>query len=263
MINYIKKTYTPQVYYIVVPFIIMTVFLSFSQQINWLAVGLFMLVLGIIGNGVSGHRLIAHRQFNPANWVRPVLYFLCTLAAFAPVWYWRAQHWHHHKFSDKEVDVHSPHTKSFWDSFFGWALKNKYIKTVVKTERASLKESLEDSGIKFYNKYNYQVIWCFIGILGFVSLELLFAYLIFYWIEIARLGLITSLAHINMPFSYRNYDTDDKSYNNAILGYLTFGFGWHNNHHARPMSLDTQLKWWEFDFEAKIAKLINLIPGNR
>mgnify|MGYP003705132377 CR=1 FL=1 len=92
---------------------------------------------------------------------------------------------------------------------------------------------------------------------------LLLSYLIYYWIEVVRLGLITSVAHLNIPFSYRNFDTDDRSQNNLLLGYLTFGFGWHNNHHANPRDLDTQVRWWEFDLEAKIAKLINLIPGKR
>ena len=142
-------------------------------------------------------------------------------------------------------------------------LTYKYIKTVVRTEKASLKESLEDKNMRFYNKYNYHIIWLFVLVTGVLSLDLLLSYLIFYWIEILRLGLITSLAHTDAPFSYRNYDTDDKSYNNILLGYLTFGFGWHNNHHAKPMSLDNQVKWWEFDLEAKIAKMINLIPGTR
>ena len=263
MISYIKKTYTPQLYFVAVPFLILTLALATISSINWWAVIFFMLFLGIIGNGIVGHRLIAHRQFRPADWLRPILYLLCTMAAFAPVWYWRAQHWHHHKFSDTDVDVHSPHTKSLWDSFLGWALKNKYIKTVVRTEKASLKESLEDKNMRFYNKYNYHIIWLFVLVTGVLSLDLLLSYLIFYWIEILRLGLITSLAHTDAPFSYRNYDTDDKSYNNILLGYLTFGFGWHNNHHAKPMSLDNQVKWWEFDLEAKIAKMINLIPGTR
>ena len=53
------------------------------------------------------------------------------------------------------------------------------------------------------------------------------------------------------------------SRNNVILGHLTFGLGWHNNHHANPRQLDNQIRWWEFDLEANIAKLLNLLPGKR
>lgn len=263
MISYIKKTYTPQLTIICVPYIIITLFLLLNYSINWIFVLIFMFLFGIIGNGIVGHRLISHRQFLPARWLYPILYLLCTLAAFAPVWYWRAQHWHHHKFSDDKIDVHSPHTQRFWDSFFGWALKQKFIKVVLKTEKAALRESLNNPLMKFFHNYNYTLIYIFIISLGLFSPELLLSYFIFYWIEIVRLGLITSLAHIDLPFSYRNFETTDKSYNNLILGYITFGFGWHNNHHAKPMSLDTQVKWWEYDLEAKVAKLITLIPGSR
>lgn len=259
----LRGTYTPQVTSIVLPYLALTGVLLTLVDINWWLVAVCMLVFGIIGNGVAGHRLIAHRQFKPAIWVRRILYLLCTLAAFAPVWYWRAQHWHHHKYADHDIDVHSPHTRSFWDSFFGWALMQKYVRLVLKTERASLKESLDDPDLKFYVENNYRVIWAFVLLALIVSPTFVLAYLVYYWFEVLRLGTITSLAHMNIPFSYRNFETEDKSKNNLLLGYLTFGFGWHNNHHAKPMMLDTQIHWWEFDLEAKIAKLINLIPGRR
>lgn len=263
MIKKIKAKYTPQVTHVVIPYVLLTGVLSIFYSTNWIAVAVFMLMFGIIGNGVAGHRLIAHRQFSPADWVRSVLYLLCTLAAFAPTWYWRAQHWHHHKYADKEVDVHSPEHAGLWDSFFGWALKQKYVRTVLKTEKASLRESLNDPELKFYLDHNYKVIWAFLIVLGVVSPALLLSYFVYYWIEVIRLGTITSLAHMDVPFSYRNFETKDASKNNLLLGYLTFGFGWHNNHHAHPKLLDTQIKWWEFDLEAKIAKLINAIPGKR
>jgi len=261
MISYIRQNFTPQFSLIVIPYFIFTFTCLYFSDVKWTYVIFFMTILGLLGNGVVGHRLIAHRQFTPAKWTIPILYLLCTLAAFAPVWYWRAQHWHHHKHSDQDIDVHSPHSQTFFDSFFGWALKQKFVKVVLTTEKRSLRESLSDKNMQFFYNYNYYLIYLFLLILASISIELLLAYFIFYWLEILRLGLITSLAHINIPFSYRNFETKDKSYNNLVIGYLTFGFGWHNNHHANPMLLDTQIKWWEFDLEAKLAKIINCIPG--
>jgi stearoyl-CoA desaturase (Delta-9 desaturase) len=257
------KKYTTQLSYIVLPYIILTSFLLYFYESNIFYIISFMFLFGIIGNGITGHRLIAHRQFMPSRSVRKILYLLCTLAAFAPVWYWRAQHWHHHKNSDTDHDIHSPTTKTFWMSFFGWALINENIKKILKTEKNSIRESLNDPLMLFYSKHNYKIIWSFILICFLISPSLLLSYFIFYWLEIIRLGLITSLAHLKIPLSYRNFDTDDKSYNNLILGFITFGFGWHNNHHAYPMLLDTQIKWWEFDLEGKIAKFINKIPGEK
>lgn len=259
----LRGTFTPQLTHVLIPYVFLTIVLLPFYTVNWWLVALCMLLFGIIGNGVVGHRLIAHRQFRPAAWVRYVLNLLCTLSAIGPVWYWRAQHWHHHKFSDTPTDIHSPHTRSLWDSFYGWSLKQEYIRLVLKTEKASIKESLSDPSLKFYVEWNYQIIWLFLVTLAVISPVALLSYLVYYWIELLRLGSLTCLCHLNIPFSYRNFETNDHSRNNLLLGYLTFGFGWHNNHHARPMALDTQIRWWEFDLEAKIAKLINLIPGKR
>ena len=119
MIQYLNQKFTSQFTLIAVPYFLLTLICLHYIEINWNYVILFFVFFGLIGNGVVGHRLIAHRQFVPAKWSIPVLYLFCTLAAFAPVWYWRAQHWHHHKYSDQPIDVHSPHSQTFLTVFLG------------------------------------------------------------------------------------------------------------------------------------------------
>jgi fatty-acid desaturase len=48
-------------------------------------------------------------------------------------------------------------------------------------------------------------------------------------------------------WGYRNYDTDESSRNNVIIGFLSNGEGWHNNHHADPRSARHGHLWREFD----------------
>jgi stearoyl-CoA desaturase (delta-9 desaturase) len=45
----------------------------------------------------------------------------------------------------------------------------------------------------------------------------------------------------------RRFETTDDSRNNALIGILAWGEGWHNNHHAYPRSARHGLKWYEFD----------------
>ncbi len=45
----------------------------------------------------------------------------------------------------------------------------------------------------------------------------------------------------------RRFETKDDSTNNWAVALLTFGEGWHNNHHAQPTSARHGLKWYEFD----------------
>jgi stearoyl-CoA desaturase (delta-9 desaturase) len=45
----------------------------------------------------------------------------------------------------------------------------------------------------------------------------------------------------------RRFTTRDDSRNNWWVALLTFGEGWHNNHHAHPTSARHGLAWYEFD----------------
>lgn len=48
-------------------------------------------------------------------------------------------------------------------------------------------------------------------------------------------------------FGYRTYETTDTSTNCWWVALVTYGEGWHNNHHAYQYSARHGLKWWEID----------------
>ena len=58
-------------------------------------------------------------------------------------------------------------------------------------------------------------------------------------------------------WGYRNYPTRDDSTNRWWVAILSFGEGWHNNHHAFPRSARNGLRWWEFDFTYVMIKLLS------
>ena len=62
---------------------------------------------------------------------------------------------------------------------------------------------------------------------------------------------INSVCHIWGTRPFRNHD---ESRNNAIMGIIGFGEGWHNNHHAFPTSARHGLRWWEFDLSYLIIR---------
>ena len=43
------------------------------------------------------------------------------------------------------------------------------------------------------------------------------------------------------------YETDEASRNNVLIGLISSGEGWHNNHHADPRSARHGHRWWELD----------------
>ena len=64
---------------------------------------------------------------------------------------------------------------------------------------------------------------------------------------------INSVTHL---WGYRNYETDNSSRNNVIIGIISNGEGWHNNHHAYPQSARHGHLWWEFDLTWLAIRLL-------
>ena len=64
---------------------------------------------------------------------------------------------------------------------------------------------------------------------------------------------INSFAH---RFGKRVYATRDDSRNNLLLSLLTFGEGWHNNHHRYPGSARQGFRWWEVDLSYYILRFM-------
>ena len=54
--------------------------------------------------------------------------------------------------------------------------------------------------------------------------------------------LVNSATH---RWGYRNYETDDHSTNSLWVALLTFGEGWHNNHHQDQLAANHGVRWYE------------------
>ena len=65
--------------------------------------------------------------------------------------------------------------------------------------------------------------------------------------------LVNSASHI---YGEKAFATADNSRNNALVGVLAFGEGWHNNHHAHPASARHGLRWFEFDLTWQHIRLL-------
>jgi stearoyl-CoA desaturase (delta-9 desaturase) len=220
-----------------------------AAALYWLAIG--------CGIGMGYHRLLTHRGYVVP---KPVEYFLgmCgTLTLEGGPIFWVATHRVHHQYSDKEGDPHSPRDGAFWAHmgwvFFGESLHND-------TERMA-KYAPDLAKVPFYrwlNTYHYLP-------LAALSLALLYfgGWSVFLWATCVRIviglhatWLVNSAAHIWGP---KRFATRDDSRNNWWVALLTFGEGWHNNHHAFPTSSRHGLAWYELDLTWMQIRLLQLI----
>jgi stearoyl-CoA desaturase (delta-9 desaturase) len=215
---------------------------------DWTAllVAIFLLwVAGSLGIGMGYHRLLTHRGYKTPKWVEYFLTLCGTLALEGGPIFWVATHRIHHRYSDKPGDPHSPRDGAWW-AHIGWILLGKGLHQDTTVLAKYVPDLAKDRFHVWITRYHYvpQIV---LGVLlyAFGGLSMLL------WGTFLRvtLGLhitwlVNSATHM---WGSRRYKTRDDSTNNFLIAMITFGEGWHNNHHAHPTSARHGLTWWEFD----------------
>ncbi len=213
-----------------------------------------------LGVTIGYHRLIAHKAFITRT---PIMCFfmICGgMAAQGPVVWWTATHRRHHHHSDCELDPHSPHAQRApgligWCSGFAHAHVGWLFRDSNDNNYGYVPDLLSDPVVMRINRLF--PLWVALGfaipalIGGLASMSWGGALLGLLWGGAARMFLlhhatwsINSICHV---WGWRDYRSDDESRNNPVMGILSFGEGWHNNHHAFPSSARHGLKWWQLD----------------
>ena len=232
--------------------------ISFFYISNFWYLFLFWLIIAV-GNGTIGHRYFAHNQFKVGKFKHWIFSFWCTISAYSNVSYWQTQHRHHHRNSDTDTDIHSPRL-GFWQSIFFWSFNKQRIESILndRHSKINLARSYQDTAIRVTSENFILINLSFVILLGIANYELIPCYFAAFILDSLRLGIINSVLHItNFPGNYRNHETKDNSQNNLIIGLLTLGFGWHNNHHNNSSKLILTEKWWELDIEGWIGKILS------
>jgi len=67
---------------------------------------------------------------------------------------------------------------------------------------------------------------------------------------------VNSVTHM---WGYRNYNTDENSKNNWLVGIVSNGEGWHNNHHAEPRCVAHGHRWWELDVTYRTIRFLQRV----
>jgi sn-1 stearoyl-lipid 9-desaturase len=202
-------------------------------------------IAGSWGIGIGYHRLLTHRGFKAPKFVEYFFTFCGTLGLQSGAINWVATHRMHHAFTETDKDPHSPTNGTYW-SHMGWIFRGTAQNQPESAQLRYAPDLMKDKVHIFMSKY-YWVTPIVAGVIlfaiGGISMVL--------WGSILRqvIGwhstwLVNSATHL---WGTRRFETRDDSRNNALVAALTFGEGWHNNHHANPRSAKHGLTWFEFD----------------
>lgn len=241
------------------PFIAMHVCCLAVFQVGYSPIALIaaLLLYAIRMFAITGfyHRYFSHKAFRTS---RPIQFMFALLGAASvqrgPLW-WAAHHRNHHRHSDTENDVHSPLNRGFWWSHAGWFLSERGF----STDRSMIPDLMRFPELRWLDRFDLLVplalamMLFLLGSLLEVTAPQLGTngpQLLVWGFFVSTVALfhatvtINSLAH---RWGTRRFATRDNSRNNWLLALLTFGEGWHNNHHHFPGSARQGFCWWEID----------------
>ncbi len=218
---------------------------------TWKAFFLFFILYVITGMAVTlgYHRLLTHGSFTTYRPIKWFLAFLGQLSAEGSAAFWVAIHRKHHAFTDKEGDPHSPLDGVLWSHMLWFFPKKDQIALIQKYAP----DIWSDPVLKWMHYLFLPILIIFAFILygigcfwdQYTALSFLaWGFLLRAWFVAHVTWCVNSASHI---WGYRNYETPDESRNLWWVALLSFGEGWHNNHHAYQRMARHGHKWWEID----------------
>lgn len=209
-----------------------------------------------IGIAVSYHRQLTHRGFVTPKWLEYVMAVCGTMSLQGGPIYWVAVHRLHHQLTDKPGDPHSPRDGKWW-SHVGWILYGSLHNQDTVLHRYA-PDLCKD---RFYRLLGV-VHWVPVTLIG-IGLFLYGGWSWLLWGVFLRITvgfhvtwLVNSATHL---WGSRRFATRDDSTNNWWVALLTGGEGWHNNHHAHPVSATHGMAWYELDVNFWAIRVLGAI----
>jgi stearoyl-CoA desaturase (delta-9 desaturase) len=191
------------------------------------------------------HRLLTHRGYRTPKWLKYFLTVCGTLALEGGPIAWVATHRVHHQNTDKEGDPHSPRDGGLW-AHMGWIMTGKAMHNTSVELLPFVPDLRKDKFQVWISKWH----WVPLAVLSLAIFAiggwscLLWGIFFRTVIGLHATWLVNSATHM---WGSQRFLTGDTSTNSFWVAMLTFGEGWHNNHHAAPQSARHGLAWYEFD----------------
>lgn len=202
-------------------------------------------ISGSLGIGMCYHRLLTHRAYKTHKWVEYFLTICATLALEGGPIFWVATHRIHHQNADKEGDPHSPNDGGFW-AHAGWILTGRAMHNKLDSLLPYVPDLRKDKFHVWISEWH----WVSEVVLGAILLAIGGVPYVLWGIFLRTVyglhctWLVNSATHM---WGKQRFITTDTSRNSFWVALLTFGEGWHNNHHAMPQSARHGITWYEVD----------------
>ena len=222
------------------------------------------------GIGVGVHRYLVHRAFQCGQVMKATLCIVGQLACQGSLLKWVGNHRRHHLHADEAGDPHSPHVDDRGNAIGGLRgllhAHNGWLFDDTMTDNSHYaKDMLADPLVMAITRSRW--LWYALsmvvlpGLFGYalggtepmIGCILVAGFFRAYFVIMCSV----SVGSIGHRFgSQRFADIGDHSRNNWMLAAITFGEGWHNNHHRFPRNASAGLAWYEIDLNGMLILLL-------
>ncbi|MFS8136757.1 MAG: acyl-CoA desaturase [Thermomonas sp.] len=254
-----------------VPFVAMhlaciaVIWVGVSPVAVWVAVALYALRMFALTGFY--HRYFSHKTFRTSRVVQFVFALIgASCVQRGPLW-WAAHHRNHHRNADTALDPHSPSLRGFLWSHAGWFLTPHAF----RTDWSRIPDLAKFPELRWLDRYDTVVpvlLAVLLYALGAVlehtqpqlgttgGQMLIWGFFVSTVVLFHATVTINSFAH---RFGNRRFETKDDSRNNVWLALITFGEGWHNNHHFFPGTVRQGFRWWEVDVTYYVLRVMSML----
>jgi stearoyl-CoA desaturase (Delta-9 desaturase) len=209
----------------------------------------FLVLRGMVTT-VCYHRYFAHRSFKTSRVFQFLLACLCcTNLQRGPLW-WSAIHRHHHRHSDAPGDTHSPILGGVLWSYGAWMFA-----TLEQPDWNRVRDLRRFPELVWLERF-----WLIPPLLLVTACWLVggwsmvcVCFCLTAVLTLHGASAVNTLGHL---IGSRRYPTPDSSRNSFLLAMVTFGDGWHNNHHHYPHAARAGFFWWEIDGAYRLIRLM-------
>jgi stearoyl-CoA desaturase (delta-9 desaturase) len=217
-------------------------------MLTWRAIPVALVlwwISGSLGVGMGFHRLLTHRGYKTPKAVEYFLTFCGLLALEGGAINWVVTHRIHHANTDSHGDPHTPRDGAWW-AHIGWILRGTGQQHDEQVMRRYAPDLMKDPVHVWMNRlYFVPLVLSGIVLLALGGWGMLFVgTFLRVTIGLHATWLVNSATHM---WGTRRFETTDDSKNSWWVALLTFGEGWHNNHHAHPRAARHGLHWYEID----------------
>lgn len=211
-------------------------------------IGYFLITC--LGITVTNHRLLTHRSYKVFKPIEYLFAYFANMGCTGSGVGWSFVHRVHHQHTDVPGDPHSPVTLGPLGAFIGDYTTdfNKWL----------VKDIINDPMHRLMHEYYIAIVLGTMTILYMISpIVLVYGLLIPIFLNTMASRMSNWVDHCS-KFGTRDYNIKDHSHNVWWWSILTFGEGWHNNHHADPGSFRIGKKWYQFDVGRYVIELLIL-----